>query len=77
MAYATSWSEPADLYNPDDIAAAEREQVFEAAWHIDPLIFGDYPELMKKRIAEKSRLQGYNVSRLPEFTPEEKAKLKG
>lgn len=42
-----------------------------------PLYYGDYPEIVKSRIAFRSKLEGYNQSRLPEFTQEEKKMLKG
>ena len=33
---------------------------------------GKYPEVMRRNIDKNSQLQGLNVSRLPEFTPEVK-----
>ena len=33
---------------------------------------GKYPEVMRRNIDRNSQLQGLNVSRLPEFTPEVK-----
>lgn len=43
---------------------------FQCGWTANPIFSrkGDYPEIMKQRIAERSRLQGYNVSRLPTFS---------
>lgn len=46
-------------------------------WFAHPLYHGDYPELMKNRIAHRSHLEGYNNSRLPEFSDKEKAYIKG
>ena len=31
---------------------------------------GKYPEVMRRNIDRNSQLQGLNISRLPEFTPE-------
>ena len=36
---------------------------------------GKYPEVMRRNIDRNSQLQGLNVSRLPEFTPEVKVCL--
>lgn len=38
---------------------------------------GDFPPIMKEKIAKKSVEQGYFRSRLPEFTPEEVEYVKG
>ena len=38
---------------------------------------GDYPEIMKEQVLMKSLQQGYNESRLPEFTSAEVARIKG
>lgn len=46
-------------------------------WWANPLYHGDYPEVMKIRIANRSKLEGFNLSRLPEFTEEEKKFIKG
>lgn len=48
----------------------ERNQEFleaEWAWFFDPVIYGDYPESIKKRVG----------SAMPSFTPEQSAMLKG
>lgn len=50
---------------------------FQYGWYAHPIVFGDYPEIMKSRIADRSKLQGFPRSRLPSFTEEEKAYLKG
>ncbi len=50
-----------------DAAAAERAQIFVMGWFADPVFFGDYPQEMKQTCGD----------RLPSFTAEEKALLKG
>ncbi len=41
------------------------------------MINGDYPEEMKWKVGNKSIAQGLEKSRLPEFTEDEKAMIKG
>ncbi|XP_014213935.1 myrosinase 1-like [Copidosoma floridanum] len=43
---------------------------FECGWQAHPVFSesGDYPEIMKKKVAERSRAQGYEKSRLPTFS---------
>ncbi|KFK37252.1 hypothetical protein AALP_AA4G233600 [Arabis alpina] len=60
------WFEPYDATSSDDIAAVERGIAFEAEWHLDPLFYGDYPEIMKK----------YVGNRLPSFTAEQSKMLR-
>ena len=62
----TEWKEPM-TDSPEDIEAADRAVTFDFGWFTDPLVFGDYPEVMKKRVGHK----------MPQFTEEEKAMLKG
>lgn len=45
-------------------------------WMAHPVFIGDYPEVMKTRIFEKSKAKGI-PSRLPAFTEEQKRSLKG
>lgn len=60
------WREPkTDL--PEDKAAATRALEFFLSWFTDPVYFGDYPQVMKDRLGD----------RLPQFTSEESALLKG
>jgi beta-glucosidase len=51
----------------EDLAAAERDLVFQAGWFSDPTHFGDYPALMKELVG----------ARLPTFTATQKKMLKG
>ena len=72
------WSEPYDPDNQTHWEASERQLQFNFGWFGEPIFgAGDYPQVMKEMIAEKSALQGYNRSRLPEFTQQEIDDLKG
>ncbi|MFP4143765.1 MAG: GH1 family beta-glucosidase [Phycisphaeraceae bacterium] len=62
----SDWREP-KTDSPADLAAAERALAFFLGWFADPVYFGDYPNVMKERVGD----------RLPAFTDEEKALLKG
>jgi len=60
------WREPA-TDSPEDKAAAERALEFFLAWFTDPIYKGEYPPTMRENLGE----------RLPTFTEEEKAYIKG
>ncbi|MEM7654609.1 MAG: GH1 family beta-glucosidase [Bacteroidota bacterium] len=60
------WREPM-TDRPADQAAAERALEFFLAWFADPVYFGEYPQVMRERLGE----------RLPHFSAEEQALLKG
>ncbi|KAK4887729.1 hypothetical protein RN001_004000 [Aquatica leii] len=62
----------------EDVEAAERVRQFELGYYTNPLMGnGDYPSVVKERVAYRSMHEGFPKSRLPEFTPEEKAYIKG
>jgi len=52
---------------PEDIAAAQESLEFFYGWLTDPVVFGDYPQIMRDRLGD----------RLPTFTPEQSELLKG
>nr|XP_050854384.1 myrosinase 1-like [Vespula vulgaris] len=58
--------------NENNLAAEDIAFQFICGWVGHPIYSktGDYPQVMKNRIAENSRIQGYSKSRLPEFTQE-------
>jgi beta-glucosidase len=58
---------PWDENDPQDVEAANRKIEFAISWFADPIYFGKYPESMRKQLG----------SRLPEFTDEEVALVKG
>jgi beta-galactosidase len=60
MANNCDWREPR-TNSAEDHAAAERAREFFLGWFADPLYRGDYPEVMRRRVAE----------RLPQFSSED------
>ena len=68
MDVATAYYEPWDPLNPDDVEAVNTRIIFEYAFYYDPLVFGDYPQVMKDYITD---------NRLPTFTEDEKQLIKG
>ena len=72
------WSEPFDKNNPDDLETSDRDINFNLGWFAHAIyVNGDYPEVMKKNVYDKSMKQGYKESRLPEFTFQEKIFING
>ena len=68
MANNIDYMLPYDINNQDDIEAANRQQAFQFGWYVDPLVFGKYPDEMTATVTD---------GRLPTFTPEESAMVKG
>ncbi|KAK5620517.1 hypothetical protein CRENBAI_022713 [Crenichthys baileyi] len=73
----SDWSEPRNPYKQEDIDAARRVIQFYIGWFAHPIFNGDYSEMMKTIIRERSLAAGLTQSRLPEFTPEEIKRIKG
>lgn len=72
------WGEPKDRESLADIEAAERFNQFSLGWFANPVFGnGDYPEVMKWQIGNKSIEQGLQSSRLPHFTDDQRNKLRG
>lgn len=72
----TLWSRP-NSTSWDDVEAAERANIFGLGSIYHPVVFGDYPQLVKDRVWKYSQLEGLTESRLPVFSPEEKEMIKG
>lgn len=78
IALDSDWAEPLDPNSLADKEATERYMFFRLHWFANPIfIDGDYPAIMKSIISQKSNEEGLTSSRLPEFTEEEKAMIKG
>nr|PNR45839.1 hypothetical protein PHYPA_015610 [Physcomitrium patens] len=60
------WGEP-ETNSAADVEAAERHVLFQLGWFLDPIYRGDYPAVMRTNVG----------NRLPEFTADELALLKG
>ncbi|NXG44262.1 LPH hydrolase, partial [Psilopogon haemacephalus] len=74
----SDWAEPRNPHNQEDIGAAKQYLQFLLGWFAHPIFKnGDYNEVMKTRIRERSLAQGLSQSRLPEFTESEKQRIKG
>nr|XP_028600757.1 lactase-phlorizin hydrolase [Podarcis muralis] len=74
LSISVEWAEPKNPAKQEDLDAARRYVQFFAGWFAHPIFRnGDYSEVMKRRIQERSAGQ----SRLPEFTESEKQRIKG
>ncbi|CAA7022671.1 unnamed protein product [Microthlaspi erraticum] len=61
------WFVPLNETSEQDKAAAKRQVDFIVGWFLDPLVYGDYPKIMKELVGD----------RLPIFTPEQSDLVKG
>nr|QLC28931.1 beta-glucosidase [Spodoptera frugiperda] len=75
---SVNWFGPATP-TPEDEMAAELKRQGEWGIYAHPIFSaeGGFPKELSDKIAEKSAQQGYPWSRLPEFTEEEKAFVRG
>lgn len=72
------WHDPKNKSNSGDIKASEIGNQFFLGWFANPVyVNGDYPVVMKEKIAAKSKHQKLSRSRLPSFTEYEKIYIKG
>ncbi|XP_063222762.1 myrosinase 1-like [Bacillus rossius redtenbacheri] len=74
----SAWVEPlADT--EEDHTASERALQFMLGWLAHPIFTeeGDYPLVMKERVAHNSKAEGYSHSRLPTFTADWITALRG
>ncbi|XP_053619750.1 lactase-like protein isoform X2 [Plodia interpunctella] len=78
IAISVNWIEPINNQT-ENVEAAEVAREFSIGLYVNPIWSkeGDFPALVKERVAAKSKEQGFLTSRLPTFTPEEKDLLKG
>ncbi|XP_052747119.1 myrosinase 1-like [Bicyclus anynana] len=76
IAISANWFE---AESEKEAEAAEEARQFEWGTYINPIFSknGDFPAVMKERVAAKSFEQGFFRSRLPEFSPEEVELIKG
>ena len=59
--------------NANDTLTSEIAFQYNSGWIAHPIFSkeGDYPKIMRDRIDENSRIQGWPKSKLPKFTKEE------
>lgn len=50
--------------------------MFDFGWFASPVVYGDYPDLMKWSVGNNSKIQSIPSSRLPEFSESEKLLIK-
>ncbi len=60
-----NWFEPLNFQDPSHVQASESKLQFMAGWFANPLLKGDYPQIMRENVME----------RLPSFTSEESQEI--
>ncbi|KAJ8936640.1 hypothetical protein NQ314_012256 [Rhamnusium bicolor] len=70
IAINLEWSEPASD-SEADIAAAERRNMFEFGLYANPILKGNWPQVVIERVENRSYQEHFPKSRLPEFTKDE------
>jgi beta-glucosidase len=64
----SSYAEPFDPNNPEDVKAVDTYLSFKYGWLADPIVFGKYPDIMTQYVTD---------NRLPTFTDAQAAMMKG
>ncbi|CAH1173792.1 unnamed protein product [Phaedon cochleariae] len=72
---STFWEPGSD--SEADQEAAQRILQFDLGIYGHPIFIGDWPEVVKSRVAMRSRLEGYSQSRLPVLSAKEIELIKG
>nr|CAH7754423.1 unnamed protein product [Callosobruchus chinensis] len=72
----SNWFEPASD-KPGDQEASERALQFSYGLYGNPVFNGDWPAVVKDRVAQRSKQAGLKESRLPALSPEEISLIKG
>nr|WPM03636.1 glycoside hydrolase family 1 [Phyllotreta armoraciae] len=73
----SQWYEPVNPSSPADQRASEMGLNFAYGLYAYPLVYGDFPPMVKKLVRKRSLAQGYRRSRLPEFSARERMRIKG
>ncbi|CAG9857451.1 unnamed protein product [Phyllotreta striolata] len=73
----TVWYEPDNVTEVSSVLASEFMMHFTYGLYANPIVFGDFPDVVKERVARRSAAQGFPRSRLPVFTEEEQRLVKG
>uniref|UniRef100_H2Y3C5 beta-glucosidase n=1 Tax=Ciona intestinalis TaxID=7719 RepID=H2Y3C5_CIOIN len=69
----TNWVEPSEATDLDHIEASQRSLAFSTGWFAEPIFnSGDYPDVMRWNVGNRSEYYNVNPDRLPKFTKKEK-----